>query len=188
MELAENIDTINNYLTNNYGSDAVTNQPIFRVVWSEDQFEKRMMDVTDEGIQLLTPQVRTVPKYRQWIHERYVLERLVLVPDYQREELADSKISYEPIWVFTSIFDEYLPPKIDACKIVIDSLYAALGKKSLRKYVDDEAQHPVESRELRIKKLEEELFGNETPTTDALAYGTGVSVPNSFDVHSKGEL
>jgi hypothetical protein len=177
-ELSESIETINKSLESLFGNEANTNKPMFRVVWSEDQFEKRMMEYTNEGLQLLTPVLKEVPKYRQWIHERYILERLVIVPDMNVDELAGSRLSYEPIWIFETQLGVYLPPKIEVAKIVCDSLYAALGKKSMAKYVDEEAKNPVETRTARLDKLHEELFGNETSTTDALAYKTGVVVPH----------
>jgi hypothetical protein len=67
-------------------------------------------------------------------------------------------------------------PTFRACKFVIDSLYAALGKKSMAKYVDEMAKNPVETQEKNIKELMEELFGDEssllgrTITGEAVAY------------------
>ena len=60
-----------------------------------------------------------------------------------------------------------LPPIWNATKLVVDALYAALGKKGLRKYVEDEKFTTPEGREQRIKELSEELFGNETEVGDA---------------------
>ena len=177
MELAETIKTINDSLENLYGTDFTSRRPLFRVVWSNDQYEKRLMDVTDEGWQLLTPQVREVPKYSQWIRDRYVLERLVLVPEQNKKELADATDSYEPLWPFQNAYNgEYLPPRIDACKFVIDSLYAAMGKKSMRKYVEPNAEKSLELAEERRAKIFEELYGNETDVGDALKYKEGVFI------------
>lgn len=181
MELAETIDTINRQLREHYSYDD-EGQSIWRVVWSEDQYEKRIMDVTDEGFQLLEPQVRIVPKYKQWIKERYVLERLVLVPAQHIDVEMTTVKSYEPIWTFEVQIGprtgDYIAPKFEACKFIIDTIYAAQGKKSMKKYVDEEAKNPEEAKKARIAKISEQLFGNETPTTDALAYGTGVVVPH----------
>lgn len=192
MELAETIDTINQTLENLYGADFTSKLPLFRIVWSNDQYEKRLMPTTDDGFYLLVPQVREVPKYRQWIMDRYVLERLVLVPEMNQKELADIKISYEPLYVFQNAYtDTYLPPRIDACQFVIDSLYAAMGKKSMRaKYIDPEMEYPDEIKEERIKHIMEELYGNETDVTDALRYHEGVAVPSNYKADSpthKGE-
>jgi len=177
MELTESIESINKQLINHYGIDTITCHPIFRVVWSEDQFEKRLTDRTSEGLQLLFPEVQLLPKYRQWIKERYVLERLVLIPDVNVSELPTQKQSYEPLFTFENAFNgEYLPPKFEAAKLVIDTLYAAIGKKSMIKYLDMLKEGTPEAKEARINKLQEELFGDEsnllgrTITGEAVAY------------------
>ena len=46
MELAEDIDTINSSLENLFGTDFTSKRPLFRVVWSNDQYEKRLMHVS----------------------------------------------------------------------------------------------------------------------------------------------
>lgn len=175
MELSQSIETINKYLIDTFGLESSINKPMFRVVFSDDQYEKRLTDFIN-GIQLLRPEVRELPKYF-WIKGRYILERLVVVPEINMPELPTSKLSYECIWIFENQSGtEALPPRIDACKIIVDTMYAAMGKSSLRKYIDEEANTTKEGRDAKIKQLQEELFGNETPATDALAYGTGVSL------------
>lgn len=160
-----------------FGLDTLSGKPIWRVVWSEDQFEKRRVDTTDAGITLLFPEVRTVPKYRQWIKEKYVLERLTVVPEINQQELLNERLSYEPIFVFERNNGTYLPPRFDVAKLVVDTIYAAQGKHSIRKYVDPESDSPVEQREARIAKIQAELFGNETNTGDALAYREAIVNP-----------
>ena len=103
----------------------------------------------------------------------YILERLVIIPDMNAHELPTEKLSYEPIWVYRDVQDNPLPPLWDVTKIIVDTLYAALGKKSLRNYVEN----PDENKEKRIKKIQEELFGNETDVSDALTYKSGIVVP-----------
>jgi len=183
MELTETIDSLNSQLEDLFGIDTITGMPIWRISWSEDQFEKRLGtydDFSPSGIYIRTVrEVRNVPKYRQWIKERYVLERLVLVPEISQDELPTSKLSYEPIYVFETSKGEYLPPKFNAAKFAIDSVYAVQGKSSLAKYIDNETEG-MEQKEQRINALQEELFGNETPVGDALAHGYGVTVPNSY--------
>jgi hypothetical protein len=183
MELAEYIETINGVLVDAYGIDTITGQPIWRVVWSNDQYEKRLVDKTDSGIILIHPEVREVPKYPH-NKDRYILERLSLIPIENMKELPASKVSYEPIWTFMDNQGNYLPPKILAAQFVIDTVHAALGKKSLAKYKDPDAglktDEVIQKNLARVQAIELELFGNETDVTDALAYGTGVVVPNSY--------
>src|SRR5574338_654805 len=169
MILAEPLSNINYQLERDFGKQ-FDDRPTWRVVWSEDQFENRLMDVTDEGIQLLVPEVRHVKKY-QHIKERFVLERLV--PVVGETDLV-TKTSYEPAWQFEDRYGNYLPPRYDACKFIIEAIYSQMDRKSaFAKYKDEKATK--EAREQMILDMEEKLFGNETPVTDALAYGYGVA-------------
>ena len=174
----ETVETINQRLIDHFGVDSNNGMPIFRVVWANDQTEKRMMAFSDAGVELLYPEVREVKKY-PYIDSMYVLERLVIIPPAQQYELAGEKLSYEPVWTYHDADGNPLPPIWTVTKIVVDTLYAALGKSSLHKYVDPEAD-----KELRIDKIQEELFGNDTSTGDALSYGDGVTVPHNYE---KGE-
>jgi len=181
VETSEKIDTINSQLKNEFGVDTITGIPIYRVVWSDDQFEKRMSKYTANGIELLHPQLVEMPKYRQWIKHKYILERLsfVEVETGENAQMTVSKVSYEPIWTFQMRNGEYLPPKWDVCKIVIDTIHAAIhGTKDLVKY--KEVNDP-EAEKARIGALQQELFGNETEVGDALAYKEGVVVPHNYE-------
>lgn len=193
MELAEPVERINTWLKDQYGIDTLTGLPIWRVVFSEYQYEKRFgtfEDFSPGGIFLRrVTQVREVPKYPH-IKEKFVLERLTIVPDYQEKEVQ-GKLSYEPMWVFETRSGMALPPKIDVCRIVIDTVYAASGRGgtgdtevrqgSMRKYVDELASETPEAKLARIDKLAEDLFGDETNTGDALAYKEGVVVPRNYE-------
>ena len=175
----ESVETLNARLEEYFGIDLISGQAIFRIVWSDDQTEKRKVERLDNGIQLLYPEVREVKKY-PYIQHLYLLERLVLIPDMNKEELAGQKMSYEPLWVYCDQNKNPLPPIWLATKFVVDTLYAAMGKKSLAKYVDDELNTTPEGREQKISGIQAELFGNETDTGDALAYREGVVVPHNY--------
>lgn len=175
-ELPEDVKIINRLLIDNFGMDSVSGQAMWRVSWSNDQYEKRATNFTPEGFELLSPAVYEMPKY-QWVKDRWILERLCLVPDIHVGELPTQRVSYECMYPFQNAYTgDALPPKYEACVFVINTVYAAMGKKSMRKYVDEEENHPVEVKEERIKKLTEELFGDEssllgrTITGEAVAY------------------
>lgn len=181
MELTEPIESINKQLVSLFGIDSDTGRPMFRVVESWTQYEKRLTNVTAEGFALQRPEVLEKPKYDQrdldW-KEKYILERLVIVPLANQEEIPTSGMSYEPLWVFKDPFNEPLPPRVDACKLVIDTMYAALGKSSMAKYVDPDLdpEQRIEDKLARVKELEEQLFGDEsslllrTVTGEAVGY------------------
>jgi hypothetical protein len=132
----------------------------------------RLTSNTDEGFELLQPEVRVLPKYKQHIHQKYILERLV--PIQGETDLVD-KVSYEPAWVFQDKHQNYLPPFFDGCKLVIESMYNAMGKAgTFARYKD--TNMTKEERLAYIERVERELFGNETDITDNLHIGAGVTV------------
>lgn len=176
----ESIETLNQRLIDHFGIDSSTGRAMFRIVWANDQLEKRQVDYTDSGVALLFPEVREVKKY-SYLKDLYVLEQLVIVPDQNRKELPISILSYEPLWAYCDENKQPLPPIWDATKFVIDILLAVKGKKSMNKYVEDTS---IENKNQRIKELQDELFGNETATTDALAYKEGVVVPSTYKKES----
>jgi len=170
---------INEQLIDSFGVDTISGLPIWRVSWAEDEYEKRYGtwdDYTRNGLYLRTvTEAREIPKYPH-LKGRYVLEQLVAVPEFQQKDLCGAKISYEPIHPFWNSQTEYLPPNFIVAKFVIDTIYAAMGKSSLRKYVDPDADgnNGLEAQKQRIKEIKDGLFGNDTRVTDSLLDGTGV--------------
>lgn len=183
----EKIETINQSLRDLYGIDTDTARPIFRVVWAPEQTEKRLTKFTDSGFELLEPEVRELPKY-QWIPDAYVLERLVLVPEVSQKDLPTLKISYEPIWVFIGVDGFPITPALQACKFVIDCLYAALGKKSMGKYAEPNTgpisspQELYESRKVEIDQIQNELFGDQSGLSQSTVNesGNAIIVPSNY--------
>lgn len=176
MELRESIESINEKLLNEYGTE-FGKSPKFRVVFSEDQFEKRVMDYTDEGFELLIPEVRLVPKYKQWIKAKYILERLVPAPE---DSDLTVKVSYEPLWTFQDNKGNYLPPFFEGCKLIIDNMFMNSGQRQYPKFKDDMSK---EKYLANIEKTQSELFGNETDVGDALSYGSGVGFTTSKTIN-----
>jgi hypothetical protein len=173
----ETLEIINKRLHENYGE--TENMPNFRIVWSEDQFEFRSTNFTDEGFQLLHPEVRKLPKYKQWIKSKYLLERLTAVPFISKEELADAKISYEPLWVFEDVKGFPVLPTWAGAKFVIETVHEQVRTKgAYTKYKDPDdgltESQAIEKKNVELQSIQDELFGNESTITDALAYKQGV--------------
>jgi hypothetical protein len=176
MELRESIESINQRLSDEFGRDIGDGRPFYRVVWSDDQFEKRITTHTHFGDELIHPEVRLLPKYKQYIQHRYVLERLT--PIVGETDLVD-KIAYEVVWTFQDKKGNYLPPWFEACRFIVENILMNLGAKNYYpKYKDimDEEHYLAE-----VQKMQDELFGNETDVGDHLAYGTGVVVPGRIN-------
>jgi hypothetical protein len=175
----EHVETINQRLVEHYGFFEGTNAN-WRVVFSDDQFETRIdefEDRTPEGFLIRRVRgARMVPKYQHCPH-RYVLERALPVPMDVHTELV-TKWSYEPVWVFQTSTGQALPPKWEVCKIIVDQIYAEVYRRHTgAKYEDPELQ--PDAKEVRVKQMEEMLFGNESNVTDALAHKQAVIVPET---------
>lgn len=174
MELPETIQVLNQRLKDYFGLfDGL--QANYRIVWSDDQYENRRVAFTPEGLELIHPEIREVRKY-SYIRERFLLEKLISVAEMQTEELID-KLSYECIWNFEDHNGFPLPPKWEAIELIINTIHKNMGKKIIYR----EPEKTPESEKARVDKLVEDLFGNETPVTDALSYGSGVVVPSNFE-------
>lgn len=175
-ELVESIENINKWLKREYGQEA-DGSARWRVVWSEDQLEKRLMTHNDMGMQLLNPIVREVKKY-QHISERYVLECQLAVTG---ETDLVTPISYEPMWTFEDRHGKYLPPRYDACVVIIESVNQNMQSHAFKRYTNP--NDDPDYRAMKLQEMEEYLFGNETDTGDSLAYKEGVA-----GFHSKIDL
>lgn len=179
----ESVEVLNKRLQDYYGM--TNDKPNYRIVWSEDQFEMRETKFTDEGFELLFPEVRRLPKYRQYLHDRFVLERLTVVPVFQQREIPVDVLSYEPVWVFEDPRNaEIVRPAWPPCKFVIETIHKNIEQAgTVTKY-----KHPdsgltedqlIEKKRAEIIELEESLFANETEIGDSLAYKEGVGFTTS---------
>jgi len=161
-----------------HGNESQAN---FRLVWSEDHLEVRKMTHTKEGLVLLYPEMQQVPKYHQWVQEKYILERLQMVPAFIQDEYIHL-LTYEPLWVFERL-DEHgniLQPHLRVVKFLIE--YVLLGQRSpdsYKKYIDPDSKpgEAIAAKEARVDLLMKELFGNESDLGDALAHKTAITVP-----------
>lgn len=178
--LDSELEITNKRLSEQFGVTEYRNEklPNFRIIWSDDLLEKRLCTHTNEGFQLLYPEIREVPKYKQWLQEKYVLEKLTEVPVFQLHELT-TELSYEPLWVFEDSKGNALYPRLDAALYIINNTIEAGRKgKFYTKTIEDDST--PEAKAERVKKLMAELFGNETETTDAMAYREAIVVPHPY--------
>ncbi len=176
--LPAEIKKINRQLESHYGINTDDMRPMWRISWSNDQYEKRMTDRTDGGIILLVPEVRELPKY-QWIKSRWILENLTAVPKESVDELGGSKTSYECIWNFSGKGGGPVPPTFEACQFLISLIESAKGRGSMFKYVDPDTT--IESQNKRIQELYDALFGDESSLEGKTFKGEGIVVPNSYE-------
>jgi len=94
------IHLINQKLRDYYGIDVASNLPNYRIVWSENELEKRkglFQTFTPSGIFVRAEYgVREVKKYN-YLDPQYILEKLT--PNINNPEIAVG-MTYEPLWCF----------------------------------------------------------------------------------------
>ena len=136
-------------------------RPLYRIVWSSGQLEKRMGDFEDYYGHILIRRtykaVREVPKY-SYCMDRWILEKLVFLdPEHQtiRFELITRKVyDYEPIFVFQKSNGDPLPVTWISVDWIIDSLNNRRPtwiKKESEYDSDDRASEQSEIDELALE-------------------------------------
>ena len=174
------IQKLNELLRENYGIDTESTMPMYRISWAADQYEMRVDDVTPSGVKLLFPEMMNFPKY-SWIKSEWILENLVLVPVSQQAEIGDVKKSYECLWRFRDRYKKPVQPEWWACQFVIDLVTAAKtgNPMNVRKYFDPDLgttpQETIDKNRMRIDKLVEELFGDESSLLGRTVTGEAVA-------------
>lgn len=176
-------ELFNRKLKENYGQ-LEDGKPYFRLVWSEDAFEKRWMTHTNEGFALLQPEVREVRKYRPHTVDRYVLEGLQEIPPNVETDLV-GLVSYEPVWTFQDKNQEYLIPRWDAISLILETI--KMNMEGRRMEIPEElirgtkegktVEEEIQLRKEGIAKIYESLFGEDTPISDGLRRGNAIIVP-----------
>ena len=171
----EDLERINYWLLRDFGRFE-NGEPNWRIVYSDDQYEKRLgdfIDRTSEGVFIReVTEVREVPKY-PYIKAKYVLERLLASPSI---ELTVNKLTYEPVWTFEDEKQNWLPPNYGVAKFVIETVYQQAAKAVGVKYKDpySDPKTAPEVRKAEVDKIIEELYGNETAVGDALSIGEAI--------------
>jgi hypothetical protein len=189
------VKRFNDQLRDLFGVDTTSGQQMWRISWSDDQFEMRESEYTDVGLLLPYPIVRELPKY-PYIKARYVLEHLVAIPDMQSHELPTQKTSYEPLWTFEDSKKEYLPPHLEACKYIINLVTDAMSlardgrstSKSFRKFLDEDEnqEKSIENKAKRVKDYTEYLFGDQSSLGGTTVTGETIIVPRNYEVGNGG--
>ena len=164
---------MNEWLARDYGYFN-GNLANWRIVWSDDEIEKRKVTHNVYGIELLFPEVVERPKYKQWIQQKYILERCFALPKGIETDMVGS-YSYEPLYTFMDKDNNYLPPRYDVAKIIITSVMVRAAQAVGAIYKDPRAEKDFKEMEIaRMDELKQYLWGNESSITDSLAAGEGV--------------
>jgi hypothetical protein len=184
----EDFKLINRYLKDYYGH--TEDNANYRLVWADDERQIRLTKYTPEGLEMLYPEAREMPKYLD-IKERYVLERLIVIPEFGENDIVNETLTYQAIWTFEKFDDRrnkiFVLPNFGACKFIVEIVLENMrtaGSSVRYRDPDSDPDEAIENKRARLQHLQEELFGDESTITDALSLRQGVgygqgSSPNS---------
>lgn len=180
------IHLINQRLRDLYGKDFL-DQPIYRVVWSDDEIEKRYGLFRDfvSGTNILireAEEVREVKKYN-FLEPQYILEKLFF--NQHNQEVLDNKTlsprtcTYEPVWCF-GLDDKGKPKKPVWRAIELILLSLNNPKKLTPSDMDDkEFEQARKDEELMIElmntHIKSDALHSAVKDGDAVLFGRGTS-------------
>jgi len=155
----------------------LSSQPLFRVVWSNHQTEKRRGTFNEFYGDLF---VRTTfgiherSKY-PWIKDRWVLERWFPPELVYHEDLPDSNVgSYEPIYVFQDADGNALPPVWRVVQLIIHAIMNPVSPTLRKSQLELEAEKM--KNEEYVRDLES-VGGEVSPVEERFARKEAVFIP-----------
>jgi hypothetical protein len=159
------IDSINKRLLENYR--VLDGRPIYRIVWSDDQLEKRFSNKWTDWcgpiiIRSEYSATRTIKKYWYINPPCWVMEKLIFLPSsWHVKELVKELVeaqngTYEPIYPFRDSRNNPLPVVSDVVDFILERLHNPT-KKSPK---DLERIREIEEEE-EVKYFENELHEGE---------------------------
>lgn len=160
------------------------NQPLFRLVWSDDTYELRKGTFClYNGDILIREQEGTdlVPKYpdieHRWVFEQWYPPELVW-----HEDLPNSKDgSYEPLYVFETKKGKVLPLNLEVIKFLVNRIMRP--KSSPEKIKFQILNDLLDKEELQVK-FDEEYLDVSTDIQSNLHFGEAIIVPANYPVES----
>ena len=152
--------------------------PIFRVVFSDNQIEKRQGIFNDYYGSIF---IRTVREIREvlkypWIKRKWILERWAPGEiSYHKDLVTEKNGVYVCVYVFQDVNCNYLPPLLKVCEIIIKSL---LNPRRLAEALAEDKTIGDKEDEKEVNEIEEELKiqSDGIATKDRKSYRESASV------------
>lgn len=170
MQINSDVDLINKQLKS-YGVN-IYNDPFFRVVFSDDQVEKRKgvyRDFSGEIFIREVEEIREVRKY-PWIKGKWILERWAHGSLARHPDLVTFKDGvYICVYTFQDINFNYLPPLWKVCEIIVNHLLNPRRGSEIRSE-DQILEAKLEEQE--VTEIEQGLIiqSDEAATKDHKSY------------------
>lgn len=171
------VQLINQALEKKYKT--IDNRPLYRIVWSDKQFENRLgiyRDFTESGLFIREiKEVRLTKKYNyikeRWIFEKWGPGNLTANPETPDAVNGD----YIPVYVFEDKDGNFLPVTQKVVDFIIATLEGRAQKddpKDMRYFEDKEVQNMEDSL------MDHPNFRTSGPTRDSVAYDKGLKDVN----------
>lgn len=182
----ENIKHINKYLKSQYGT-ALDGPNKFRIAWSEDLFETRKGLFSELAI---VEEIRRVPKY-SYIKDKFVLEVYVRAfPDVFGRSIEHNEINvlqsdgYEPLRVFRTRDNKYLPPDLEISKIVCDAFLELINRPRSQRLTESiAAGNEKESVDNEVNKFFNILNMSDSDLLQQFKHREAIILPGNVGVN-----
>jgi len=151
-------------------------QPLYRVVWSDYQLEKRKGVFRDFLGKVFLREyvgVREVPKYN-YLKERWILERWLPPSIAWSPELPDSSQgSYEPIYVFQDKFGNFLQANLKVAQLIVDRAETPTHVTPEERMAEKDE---IDEKEVQfyMDYLDTSVIQNALHMKDGVGYGQGI--------------
>ena len=148
----ETIEILNRRLVERYGTNLIL-KARYRIVWSSDQFEKRLSEFSDfHTIHILLRTVKEVREVRKYpdFQNRWVLETLTYCPF----PAVKDHNGYEPLFVFQRNDGTPLDPNWNAIEFILNRLNTRVVPKSPSTFVEEEEKEQEAEAQKFMEMLE----------------------------------
>lgn len=171
----ENLEIVNRRLLETWGR-GVNEYPLYRIVWSTSQLERRygtFIKETEAGLYLGQETCeRIVPKYFA-DPDTWILEWIQ--PNINNPELR-AKVSYEPLWFFKDREGRPLPYDWEVIEFLIKNHQTHVVLRNQRMIDSEEEAKKAKEAEEYLDQLK----GEASPFHGKLTNGEGIVVPSSY--------
>lgn len=174
----EDSRVINNYLAGLY-KVPLREDPLFRLVWSEDVMEIRKGTFNEFYGHIFVREVigvRRVRKY-SYIKDRWIMEQWYPPSLVNTDELPESRMgSYEPLYVFQDKYFNPLPLQRWAVDIIVQSV---MRPKSSQQAIKSRTDNEFYEKERREDRFFDTMI-NDSVLDLQLHFGEAGLVPSNF--------
>lgn len=175
----EDIKRLNKKLDETYGR-SVDGRPIFRIVWSDSQTEKRVGTFREYIGPIFLREETKLAERKKYpdIKSRWILEKLIFPPAPYCYELDLINGSYEPIWTFEGKGGIFVKPEWWACEQLCKFAIYGPERRLTASELEDIDQKAFEKE---VQHNLDVLEDHDPLIPNLIRAGEGIVVPSTFE-------